>query len=292
MTNSKATKKALFMSMLSLLLCFTMLMGATFAWFTDTVTSKNNRIVAGNLDVDLVMYKEADGKYVSIAGGNGDIFSEAEGGNGINWEPGKTEIVYLGVRNLGSLALKYNIALDIVDDVFGEGGLIGSLEYAILDGVEVGKDLYNQLTQVRNWETLKTIEGVQVGDVKAGVQFVADKGTLDEIVNGTKEETDYFALAVHMKEEATNEYQNGSIQIDVIVNATQKDAEEDSFDSTYDKDVAVDYSEVSSLAMLKAALANKEETIVLTSDIEVPETYTIDYNVTINGAGKEISRAD
>ena len=36
-------------------------------------------------------------------------------GNGINWEPGKTEIVYLGVRNNGSLALKYNILLDIVD---------------------------------------------------------------------------------------------------------------------------------------------------------------------------------
>ena len=53
MTNSKATKKALFMSMLSLLLCFTMLMGATFAWFTDTVTSKNNIIKSGTLDVTM-----------------------------------------------------------------------------------------------------------------------------------------------------------------------------------------------------------------------------------------------
>ena len=118
MANSKATKKALFMSMLSLLLCFTMLMGATFAWFTDTVKSTNNRIQAGNLDVDLVMYKQNDAGewgYHSIAGGNGDIFSEATGGNGINWEPGKTEIVYLGVRNNGSLALERgNISADLV----------------------------------------------------------------------------------------------------------------------------------------------------------------------------------
>ncbi|MBE6964525.1 MAG: hypothetical protein E7441_00635 [Ruminococcaceae bacterium] len=267
MANSKATKKALFMSMLSLLLCFTMLMGATFAWFTDTVTSKNNRIVAGNLDVDLVMYKEADGKYVSIAGGNGDIFSEATG-NGINWEPGKTEIVYLGVKNLGSLALKYNILLDIVD---GEIPLSGSLEYAIIDGAEYEADKY------ANWQAVKAAAGSQVAPMPTGTGLLAaENGTLDGVLtNPDVEEVEYFALAVHMKEEATNEYQNGSITIDVTVLATQLAAEFDSFDNTYDEEAPFGtYIELNAgddlLAVMASAEADMPLTIKLNGDVEWP----------------------
>ncbi|MBQ2742453.1 MAG: hypothetical protein IJF32_06580 [Oscillospiraceae bacterium] len=267
MANSKATKKALFMSMLSLLLCFTMLMGATFAWFTDTVTSKNNRIVAGNLDVDLVMYKEADGKYVSIAGGNGDIFSEATG-NGINWEPGKTEIVYLGVKNLGSLALKYNILLDIVD---GEIPLSGSLEYAIIDGAEYEADKY------ANWQAVKAAAGSQVAPMPTGTGLLAaENGTLDGVLtNPDVEEVEYFALAVHMKEEATNEYQNGSITIDVTVLATQLAAEFDSFNNTYDEEAPFGtYIELNAgddlLAVMASAEADMPLTIKLNGDVEWP----------------------
>lgn len=53
MTNPKQTKRALLMSLLSLLLCCAMLIGSTFAWFTDSVTSGNNKIIAGNLDIEL-----------------------------------------------------------------------------------------------------------------------------------------------------------------------------------------------------------------------------------------------
>jgi len=48
-----ATKSALLMSVMSLMLCFTMLLGTTFAWFTDNAASTNNVIKAGNLDVVL-----------------------------------------------------------------------------------------------------------------------------------------------------------------------------------------------------------------------------------------------
>jgi len=234
------------MSMLSLLLCFTMLMGATFAWFTDTVTSSNNRIKAGNLKVDLVMDKPDesgvyDGVYDVISNGDsGDIFSDANGGQGFNWEPGKTEIVYLGVQNNGSLALKYNILLDVVDE-----GLIGSLEYAIIAGAKA-----ESIVGVANdWEAVKkaaiaTGDETATGDVPAGQIVVAQGGVLDEIAfDATKEaETDYFALAVHMKEEAGNVYQEKSVKIDVTVLATQKDAEEDSFDDKYDKDAPIAWS--------------------------------------------------
>ena len=54
-TNMKrrSTKSALLMSAISLLLCVSMLIGSTFAWFTDSVTSANNIIKSGTLDVEL-----------------------------------------------------------------------------------------------------------------------------------------------------------------------------------------------------------------------------------------------
>ena len=53
MTKKYSTKKALIASVLSLVLCFSMLVGTTFAWFTDSVTSANNIIMAGNLDIEI-----------------------------------------------------------------------------------------------------------------------------------------------------------------------------------------------------------------------------------------------
>ena len=128
--NSKATKVALITSLTSLALCFTMLTGTTLAWFVDRVESKNNRIEAGNLEVDLVMLK--NGEYVSIANGSGDLFAEAEGTDSATWYPGATKTIYLGIRNKGSLALKYEATIDV-----GNGGLLGVLDYTVIDlGIE------------------------------------------------------------------------------------------------------------------------------------------------------------
>ena len=43
MTQSKHTKKALLASGMSLLACVVLLIGSTFAWFTDNVTSGRNQ---------------------------------------------------------------------------------------------------------------------------------------------------------------------------------------------------------------------------------------------------------
>ena len=49
----KHTGRALLASGLSLLVSVALLLGITFAWFTDSVTSGRNTITAGNLDVEL-----------------------------------------------------------------------------------------------------------------------------------------------------------------------------------------------------------------------------------------------
>ena len=261
--HSKSTKKSLVASGLSLLTCAALLVGTTFAWFTDSVVNKSNRIQAGTLQVDLLMDKAEDGTYTSIADGTGDIFSE-ETGNGILWEPGKTEIVYLAVQNKGSLALNYNLLFDVTD---GDPGLVGALEYAVLDGAKAG-DLENATT----WEGLLAVEGVQTGDIAAGQTVAAPNGTLDEIVHGGEEnETDYFALAVHMKENAGNAYQGGSITIDLSLIAKQATAETDGFgnpnyDENSDWPIIADAhydAETSDEFLTALSQANEGETIAV-----------------------------
>ena len=110
MTNRKSTKRALLGSVMAMVLCLAMLVGATFAWFTDTASTGVNKIQAGNLDVALEM-QNADGQWVSAEGKTLD-FVKAAAGEQVLWEPGCTyELPQLRVVNKGNLALKYKIQI-------------------------------------------------------------------------------------------------------------------------------------------------------------------------------------
>ena len=98
MTKTKSTKRALLMSGISLLLCLSMFVGTTFAWFTDSVSSLNNKIVAGNLDVEL--YWSTNASNWDKVDKDTNVFTKEL------WEPGHTQVVYLKVVNEGTLALK------------------------------------------------------------------------------------------------------------------------------------------------------------------------------------------
>lgn len=100
MTKHVSTKRALILSLLSMLLCVSMLVGFTYAWFTDTATTGVNKILAGNLDVKL-MYS-TDMQTWKEATEQTKLFDD----NAL-WEPGYTQVVYLKVVNAGNLALKY-----------------------------------------------------------------------------------------------------------------------------------------------------------------------------------------
>ena len=126
-----STKRALFASVISLLLCVTMLVGSTFAWFTDTATASVNTIQAGTLDVALEM-KDNDGNWVSAEGKtlnflvDGAIPAE---GTTILWEPGCTySLPDLRVVNKGNLALKYKVVLTGIN---GDAELNDAIEWTI-----------------------------------------------------------------------------------------------------------------------------------------------------------------
>ena len=131
MTNRKSTKRALLGSVMAMVLCLAMLVGATFAWFTDTASTNVNKIQAGKLDVVLEM-QNADGKWVSAEGKTLDFVKAADAkGEAILWEPGCTyELPALQIRNNGNLALKYKV---IITGINGSAKLNTVIDWTIGD---------------------------------------------------------------------------------------------------------------------------------------------------------------
>ena len=214
MANKKTARRALFTSVISLILCCCMLVGTTFAWFTDSVTSANNIIKSGTLDV--AMYW-ADGTEDPAAATWNDA-SEGAIFNYSLWEPGYTEVRHIKIANEGNLALKYQVMIVA-------NGEVSNLSDVI--------DVYY------------VDPAVQVAD-RAALASIAPMGTLTDALsgmatsaNGSLEAEDEVVLtiALKMQESAGNEYQNLSIGSDfsVILLATQYTSEDDSFGIDYDE---------------------------------------------------------
>lgn len=220
MNNKKSTKRTLLTSVLSLVLCMAMLIGTTFAWFTDSVTSGNNKIKSGTLDVQLLMH---DGEqYKDISDSDSPIFGEGSIAQNNNaetlWEPGKTQVAYLGIKNNGNLDLKYTVTLD-VENV--EKNLYEVMEYAITPNATAD-------APVTSW------------DQNAGKAVAVGMQSVSSAVALGAGDTHYFALSIHMLEEAGNDYQDGKVNFDLTVLATQLASEYDSFDNQYDANASFD----------------------------------------------------
>ena len=131
MNTKKATKRALLTSVMALVMCVVMLVGTTFAWFTDTASTGVNKIQAGNLDVALEM--STDGTNWESAEGKTLTFKTKDNraADKILWEPGCTyELPKLRVVNKGNLALKYKIQ---ITGIQGDAKLNEVIDWTIND---------------------------------------------------------------------------------------------------------------------------------------------------------------
>ncbi len=219
MTSSKHTKRALLASVLSVVLCCAMLVGSTFAWFTDSASTAVNKIQSGKLDVALEM-KDADGNWVSAEGKTLDFVKATGHGNeAILWEPGATySLPAVRIVNNGNLALKYKVIFTAIN---GDTDLADVLEVGkIADNAFVAmKDKDNNVVTLKDVLTSTDADGFAHGNLKA---------------NGT---SDAMAIALHMQETAGNDYQDKCIEgIAITVVATQDTVEHDSISNKYDKD--------------------------------------------------------
>ena len=251
MNNKKATKRALLTSVMALVMCVVMLVGTTFAWFTDTASTGVNKIQAGNLDVALEMntgtkenpnWENAEGKTLNFTkkvdvatdGSTTEITPAAE----ILWEPGcRYELPALRVVNKGNLALKYKIQ---ITGIQGDAKLNEVIDWTINDAAI---DLTEQHLAAKAEGAAFTIKGV-------------------------------------MQTTAGNEYQGLSIDgIAITVYATQDTVENDSFGPDYDANAT--YYPVIDLAGLKDAIKNGGN-VTVDADVEVSGTDTLSQRTIIS----------
>ena len=213
-----STKKALIASILSMVLCCSMLLGTTFAWFTDSVTSTGNIITTGKLDVAMYWVEADEDPATTTAwadASNGPIFKNDK------WEPGYLEAKHLKIANEGTLALKYqmrilangvvSILADVIDVYyFDTAEQMDRADFA--NATKLGT-----LTEVLNVKNANFISDVVADSLEAG-------------------ESKIVTLAFKMQESAGNEYQELSLGTDFSIQilATQYTSEKDSFDNQYD----------------------------------------------------------
>ena len=198
MTNRKSTKRALLGSVMAMVLCLAMLVGATFAWFTDTASTGVNKIQAGNLDIEIQDENGNAIKNLAWKTQEGTAFDEEQ--NPL-WEPGCTyTLTPFQIVNKGNLALKYKI---VVTGLEGDSGLLKVITF-----------------------TYKTADGATFDINQEG--HLTAKGT-------AKASTGLITLTGTMDTAAGNDYMGKELKnITITVTATQDTVESDSFSNRYD----------------------------------------------------------
>ena len=251
MSNTKLTKHALIVSIMAMLLCVAMLVGTTFAWFTDTASTAVNKIQAGNLDVALEM-KDARGNWVNAEGEtlSWKKASGAPAGEQVLWEPGCTyELPELRIVNKGNLALKYKI---VITGIRGDAELNDVIEWTITN----------------NGQTY----------------------AVDQEVSLAANATTTLTISGHMMESAGNEYRGKSIDgIGITVIATQDTVEYDSNNNQYDANavypvVANTQAELNdAIASAQSGSAISTEVVLPAGDFKLENGTAQNKNITISG---------
>ena len=247
----KSTKRPLLLSLTSLLLCVSMLLGTTYSWFTDRVTSGASRIIAGNLDVGVKWAERYDGTWYDLDDPEHNVvFQES-----ILWEPGHTQARYFKIENKGALALKYKLNIE-------PAGVIGSIA-DVLDVTYLGsvsaeqaaamdaRGAYGALPVVGPLSSV--ITGLhQPGQYSPGYDSNYPTAALEGVIlpantDPAQADAEYdryigetvCMVGLKMRETAGNEYMSASIGEGFYITcvATQYQYEEDSFGSDYDEEV-------------------------------------------------------
>ena len=257
-----SSKRALLLSVLSMVICVSMLIGSTFAWFTDSATANVNEIKSGNLDVELV---DANGEKITEAL-KWVKSAEAPEGEKILWEPGcKYNLEPFAIKNSGNLALKYKV---VISGLTGDATLLEAIDFTVsVDGdALVAKDGESTATTAAS---LNNFEGTLEAGKTTGLITITGK----------------------MKETAGNDYRDLTLEgISITVYATQLNSESDSTGKDYDKDAT--YYPVLDAAGLKDALKTGGN-VEVESDLDTgKETLKVTKDTTINMNGKEIKNTE
>lgn len=224
MKRTQKTKHALVASVVSMAMCCALLLGTTFAWFTDSVTNTGNKIEAGTLDIQLNDSNESGTA----------LFSSDEA---FKWEPGRSQMAPVKLSNVGSLWLKYKMSFTNVSTT-GDADITNVLDVYKVPAKENGaKATVEDLTQENYLGTVKELMAGTIG--QEGI--LAPNGESGTVAGEKIDSTDAFTLVIKMQESAGNEYQGTSATFNIVANATQYTYETDGFgNKDYDANAGYD----------------------------------------------------
>ncbi len=226
MTKRKNTKRALFASMISMLLCVAMLIGSTFAWFTDNATTAVNSIQAGTLDIELLNGSTADADSLEGTTLTFAKSANAPEGEAILFEPGaQYALQQVWLHNAGNLHAKYQVVISGID------------------GNAVLAQVLDVIVDNENCGTLANL--------------VANGGIVKNGTIAPGEYQTFGTIDLKMQESAGNEYQGKSLEgIAISVLATQAPVEYDSYENTYDENAVDQVVFITSQDELEAAISD------------------------------------
>ena len=284
--NKQTTKRSLLASVMALVLCVIMLVGTTFAWFTDTASTGVNKIQAGNLKMEVSYKNTKDGEFAKVSKETPVL------NNSALWEPGHVEFAVLKVKNVGTLALKYKLGINIASETPSYNAsnqkfyLSDYIQFAVVDGDQSDKTRADLVAAAEAAGSKLIKEGYTVD----GIALKAEKDTNEALKN---EKT--VTLVVWMPESVGNEANYSSkyapvINLGIDVAATQYNYENDSFGNTYDENAP--YAAAASTARELTSAVKKGGYVVLEKDIDLG-TYGLSVpegtDVTINLNGKTVT---
>ncbi len=250
MNESTKTKKALRGSLFALFLCIVLLIGTTFAWFTDTASTGVNKIQAGNLKVDIV---DATNTAKSLKGDTLK-FTDVNNSTDILWEPGVTfNTPAFKIKNAGNLALKYKLTLN---GVTGDQKLLDAITFSVVD-------------ENKNEVNLDAFTGELKKEELSGALYI--QGHMDEAAGNECQGKSLESLSL-------------------TVVATQLNSENDSFGPDYDKNATYPVASASELKTAlnnggtisvtkDIKTNNSEDSAVARMDISNPTTLNLDKKI-------------
>ena len=261
--NQKATKRALLTSVMALVMCVVMLVGTTFAWFTDTASTGVNKIQAGNLDIEVEYRTTAGGDWKTLDNAT-DLFGAA----GTLFEPGHTRVVELRITNAGNLALKYKIGMNVVSEQPGTNKvgnpykLSNYLKVAttLIQSGPTGDYLTDQVAAAME-SLIFQRDASYIWTARDFANFeleIAGNGNVHSLQPG---EMQFLGIKVYMPESVGNEAnaisteKAASISFGLNVLATQYTTESDSYGTQYDKDAT--YPTVTTAATIEDAFSGE-----------------------------------
>lgn len=191
----KAVKRSIILCALSLVLFVALLVGSTFAWFSDSITNSGNTITAGNLTAqwsyrtlndDTAAYEPVSEELALFPADT-------------VWQPGEPHGYDFKVENTGSVDFEWELTIDLADTAGESQNNLTDVLVVYVDGV-------------------KSEVGFTDGAVVINGTLAATDG---ETTAGTDESSCEFSLAFAIPEDAGNDYQNSSVSFSLTLSARQ-----------------------------------------------------------------------